>query len=190
MYSEAAFIRTDVNPRRLTVGDVGEILLVSNDKPPRIEKLPQLPWLRWLDEGVPMTRREFRIINNREDKRYSARYRFRAITEGEFQFPKLTATEGEKRIPLQLGKVTVESRRILRNGKKVGLDELVFIRLHGPGGKLPKEAWVGQAIPLLVDVCVDSQLRVHDNTINDQNNYFPSVDLNNVSYRDFSRLDI
>ena len=93
--AHATFIRTDVNPRRLTVGDVGEILLVSNDKPPRIEKLPQLPWLRWLDEGVPMTRREFRIINNREDRRFSARYRFRAVTEGEFAFPKLTATEGD-----------------------------------------------------------------------------------------------
>ncbi len=181
----AVTVKVDPNP--VFVGEVAWLQLITHENSrPRLVRFPRLRNLQWLG-GPPQVRNSIEIRNFHQSVTYSVSYPFRVTAPGKYTLTGLEVSVRGRRLRLPAPTFTAVTRRIMAGGaaagggrKALSLDQVLFVKVEPGAGRtaLPERVYVGQEVPLRVDVYVMDRLFA--------NMRYPELQVKNASFHDFS----
>ncbi len=177
-----------VEPNPIFVGETGQYTIVSTIGQASLVAYPEARGITWLKQG-PST--SVQIHNfDRTDK---LTYYFTVNQPGSYTIPAAQIRVGNKVMTATPITVTAKNRQYEDKGKTVSLDDLIFMRVTYNGLDQPPDTiYLGQEIALEIKLYVDQRLTIYTDNFNQANsftspnNYFPTVAIDNVVFRDYS----
>ena len=185
-YSED--LRVSVTPNPVFVGETAQYQIVSTIGKPIVKSFPEVDGINW-NTSAPYA--SVQIVNfNRTD---ALTYQFTITKPGDYIIPSVELEVGTNTHRLKPVKITAQQRQFRNNNQTLTLDDLIFLKVSYDGAvDPPKKVYLGQEIELLIKLYVDSRLNIYTDTFDQSrsfanpDNYFPTLSLDNVVYRDYS----
>ena len=181
-----ADVSVRVNPNPVFVGEVVKYEIKSTIGRPRLKSFPEIDGIRWTD-NFPSTKR----LN--VDKSDVSTYEFTISKPGIYIIPPTQVLVGNQVVETKSVRLTATERRHKKNTNSVKLDESIYLKVDYDDAVVPPEKlYLGQEITLTIKLYVDDRLKIYFDRFNDPrsftnpDNYFPTLNLENVVYRDYS----
>ncbi len=184
----AADISVTVSPNPIFTGEHGKYEIISTIGKPEIISFPNINGIQWLKNSSSSG---IQIVNF--DRKDTLSYQFVAGKPGVFTLPSVPIRVGNKVIKTNAVQLTVKKREFSDQGKKLTLDELIFLRVFYDDQPLqPKQLYLGQELNLKIKLYVDQRLKIYIDKFNQNNsftsgqNYFPNIKIENAIYSKFT----
>ncbi len=184
-----AGITTNVSPNPIFMGEHGKYEIVSTIGKPEVISFPNVGGIQWLKNSMSTG---IQIVNF--DRKDTLSYQFLAGKPGVFTLPPLQIRVGNKVVKTNPVQLTVKKREFTDQGKKLTLDELIFLKVfYDDDTRQPQQLYLGQELNLKIKLYVDQRLQIYIDKFNQNSsftsahNYFPNIKIENAIFRDYSK---
>ena len=176
-----AAVSATATPRELFVGENGQLEIASDEGMPKSVQLPHVEGVDWV--AGPSTSVQKSFVNGHYTSRASVIYAFRCPKAGTFTVPPIVVVIGGNAVKTEALTVVAKDRQYSAGtGRKLGTEDLFFAEVHvGSGQSSPPAVYVGEEIPLRVDVYAWENLQ--------PNFTYPEPALDNATLKDFSPVN-
>ena len=181
-------ITVTVNPNPSFVGETGQYKIASTVGKPNLKSLPEVDGIKWVENGPHVG---LKIINFKRTDTLT--YEFTFIKPGTHAIPPVEVQVGNRVLTTNPIKLSVQERQFRGESQNLTLDELVFLKIsYNEDINPPQKIYLGEEITLTIKLYVDHRLEIYadkfdqSKSFTSPNNYFPTLNLDNVVYRDYS----
>ena len=184
-----AEVSVSVTPNPLFAGETAQYQIVSTVGKPSLKSFPELNGIQW-NKNAPYS--SVQIVNF--DRTDMLTYTFTVSKPGNYVIPAVKIRLGNRVVKSNPVKITVQERRFRDKNQTLTLDDLIFWKItYNKAVDPPKKLYLGQEVTLTIKLYVDSRLEIyadkfnHSNSFTNPKNFFPTLNLDNVVFRDYSK---
>ncbi len=184
-----ADININITPNPIFAGEQGKYEIISTIGKPEMISFPNVAGMQWMKNSASSG---IQIVNF--DRKDTLSYPFVVAKPGVFTIPPTQIRVGNRIVKTNAVQLTVKKREFSDKGKKITLNEMIFLKVfYGEGTRQPEQLYLGQELNLKIKLYVDQRLQIYtdkfnqNNSFTNANNYFPNVKIENAIFRNYSK---